>query len=128
MSAPRLLASILLLAPTLILVGSPQARADSSLCDAVAGNLIQNCGFEGSLTNGPGSVPTGWTVSQWTNADGVFGLNYPGYAGYVNSGYYALQIGNDRVSLVIPSSMALRSSRSPSPIHPASFSPSASTC
>jgi hypothetical protein len=95
MSAPRLLASILLLAPTLILVGSPQARADSSLCDAVAGNLIQNCGFEGSLTNGPGSVPTGWTVSQWTNADGVFGLNYPGYAGYVNSGYYALQIGND---------------------------------
>jgi hypothetical protein len=25
----------------------------------------------------------------------VFGLNYPGYAGYVNSGYYALQIGND---------------------------------
>jgi hypothetical protein len=99
MSAPRLLASILLLAPTLILVGSPQARADSSLCDAVAGNLIQNCGFEGSLTNGPGSVPTGWTVSQWTNADGVF-----------------------------PSSMALRSSRSPSPIHPAIFSPSASTC
>jgi hypothetical protein len=80
----------------LVILGSPQARAGSSLCNAVAGNLIQNCGFEKNTTTGDGTLPLGWTVGQWTGSDGVISnINNPGYANDVNSGTQALQIGND---------------------------------
>jgi hypothetical protein len=85
----------MLFATTLVTLGSPQARA-TSLCNAVAGNLIQNCGFEQNTTTGDGTLPLGWTVGQWTNSDGVISnFNNPGYANDVNSGTQALQIGND---------------------------------
>jgi hypothetical protein len=50
-------------------VGSPSARAAPSVCDADAGNLVQNCGFEGSTyaTGVNSNIPTGWTaVGNWS--------------------------------------------------------------
>jgi hypothetical protein len=98
MSARRLIVTLTLYASSLVILGSPQARADSSLCNAVAGNLIQNCGFEQAPLTGPGdgSVPPAWTVGQWTNSDGVISnVLQSGYANDINSGSQALQIGND---------------------------------
>jgi hypothetical protein len=86
----------MLFATTFAILGSSQARAASSQCDGVAGNLIQNCGFELNTTTGDGTLPIDWTVSQWTNSDGVISnYNNPGYSADVNSGTQALQIGND---------------------------------
>jgi len=65
------------------------ASASSSICDAVAGNLVVNCGFEGGSV---GTIPNNWTV----NADY---LAFPSFnhvtSSPVNSGNFALQIGND---------------------------------
>jgi hypothetical protein len=65
------------------------AHASPSICDAVAGNLIQNCGFElGTL----GSYPKDWTADAgFTLELGVFNFVTPGN---VNSGNYALSFGN----------------------------------
>jgi hypothetical protein len=46
----------LICAGFILFAGLPQSRAASSICDAVAGNLVTNCGFEtGDFT--------GWTVT-----------------------------------------------------------------
>jgi hypothetical protein len=77
--------------------GTPEpALAISSICDAVAGNLVVNCGFEagfhsdtqGGHTNS--SVPNSWTPNAAYDLE-------PGFnrlTGSVNSGTEALQIGN----------------------------------
>lgn len=95
MSTRRLVVLISPFAITLAMLGSPQARA-TSFCNSVAGNLVQNCGFEHATLTGPGTVPADWTVNQWTNNDDVItNVNEPGYANDVHSGSFALQIGND---------------------------------
>jgi len=69
------------------------AAAAPSMCDAEAGNIVTNCGFEGGVyTDGSGvSVPNGWT------ANAGFDLN-PGFNHVtnspINSGGSALSIGN----------------------------------
>lgn len=70
----------------------------SSLCDSIAGNIVANCGFEGGTysSNIDGTtnsnVPNSWTPNagfdDYTSFDHVV-------AGPVNSGSYALSIGND---------------------------------
>ena len=78
-------------ASALILACRP-ALAATSICDAVAGNLIANCGFEGSFTTTSigATIPAGWTAnSGYTSTD----FNQV-VLGPVNSGLQALQIGN----------------------------------
>ena len=96
MSARRL-PVIMLFATTFALLGSSQARAASSQCDAIAGNLIQNCGFElNTLTGDSTPPPLDWTVSQFNTEDVVISsISNPGQANDVNSGTQALQIAND---------------------------------
>jgi hypothetical protein len=62
------------------------ARA-ASICDATVGNLIQNCGFE-QPPEGGDVTPAHWTTSQWGNDEDI-------QNGTVNSGNWALRIGND---------------------------------
>jgi hypothetical protein len=60
-----------------------------SICDTVAGNLVQNCGFEadGSAV----TYPSNWTTDAgYALEAGVFNRVTPNY----NSGGYALQFGN----------------------------------
>jgi hypothetical protein len=68
------------------------ASASSSICDAVAGNLVVNCGFEGGTQALTPTVPNNWTA----NTDY---LTFTGFnrvtSSPVNSGNSALQIGND---------------------------------
>jgi hypothetical protein len=77
-------------AAVLVLIGAPAAKADASLCDAVAGNLIKNCGFEGGVTPPASNIPTGWTpTANWTGEDSI--ATSP-----VNSGNTSLRIANDK--------------------------------
>jgi hypothetical protein len=76
----KLRATVLLFAAVCLLASSP-AWAAASICDAVAGNLITNCGFEtGDFT--------GWTLTGNTGFTGVSGS-----APYVNSGNFGAQLG-----------------------------------
>jgi hypothetical protein len=66
-----------------------------SICDAIAGNLVQNCGFEtGDFTD--------WTQTGDTSFTGVTG------GGYANSGTYGAYLGsvssNDYLSQTITDS------------------------
>jgi hypothetical protein len=74
------MAGLILLA---MAAGSSSARATPSLCDADAGNLVQNCGFEGSTytdASGNQNVPAGWTAAgNWPT--GFNGVVSPGYSG-----------------------------------------------
>src|SRR3974390_2819504 len=82
-----------LVASSLILACRPALSA-TSVCDAIAGNLVANCGFEGTVTTVGGStVPAGWTPnSNYTS----FAFNQVATSlSVVNSGIKALQIGND---------------------------------
>jgi PEP-CTERM motif-containing protein len=81
--------------PVLALAGFavPQAaHATPSICDADAGNLVSNCGFEGGAYNvpsGPSDVPNDWTAvnsGNWTGFDGTVAVP--------NSGNEALELGN----------------------------------
>jgi hypothetical protein len=65
------------------------AHATASICDAVSGNLVTNCGFEadGSAVR----VPTGWTQNAGYDLEPSF--NHV-TGGPVNSGTFALSIGN----------------------------------
>jgi PEP-CTERM motif len=70
------------------------AMAIPSVCDAIAGNLLANCGFEGGISSSGGGyeVPNGWTPSGGYEA----GDFYQGpVTGDVHSGTYALQMAND---------------------------------
>ncbi|MBA2590402.1 MAG: hypothetical protein H0U98_17450 [Alphaproteobacteria bacterium] len=63
----------ILAATALLAIGSGSANATPSLCNAVAGNLLQNCGFEsGSFS--------GWNTSPAPNGSdfGVAGTGYTG--------------------------------------------------
>jgi hypothetical protein len=61
-----------------------------SICDALASDLIQNCGFEQGTV---GSYPTSWTANAgFTLEVGDFNQVVNGSE---NSGNYALQFGND---------------------------------
>lgn len=84
LGAPLLIALLLL---------APRARAAPSLCDAVSGNLVANCGFEGgSHASGADSgVPDGWTSNGAFDAAPAF--NYA-IGSIANSGGFALSIGN----------------------------------
>jgi hypothetical protein len=89
MKKSQILASVIVVSLGL----ASQANATSSVCDAVAGNLVQNCGFEGgTYTSGPNtSVPNDWT----SNAafDDFTSFNNVRFAP-INSGVLALSIGN----------------------------------
>ncbi len=81
--------------PALILVfgaGAEAMASTTSICDALPGNLIVNCGFEGGFTspNTGGNVPNGWTVANWNGFDTI--TTNPNV---VNSGNAALSFGND---------------------------------
>ncbi len=76
----KLRATVLLFAALCFLAASP-AWATASICDAVAGNLITNCGFEtGDFT--------GWTQGGNLGFTGVTSS-----APYVNSGTYGAYLG-----------------------------------
>ena len=67
-----------------------------SICAAISGNLIQNCGFEaGTTTLGSDTVPVDWNpAGDWVNAqDRVVGPVI-----YANSGDYVLGLGNNEAS------------------------------
>lgn len=66
----------------------PAAFASTSVCDAVSGNLIVNCGFETQPV--AGNVPPGWTAAQFTGEESIVNGG-----DVVNSGNYALRISND---------------------------------
>jgi hypothetical protein len=72
------------------------ARAATSICDAVAGNLVTNCGFEGGFGsstiggNTNNSVPNGWTPSAGYDLEPGFN-----HSSTPNSGTFGLSIGND---------------------------------
>lgn len=85
-------AVLLSAALSLPLAASSAAFASPSLCDATAGNLISDCGFEqfGQVTN-TNHVP-GWTQGGDTSFTAITAQNLPSYD--VNSGMYALQMGN----------------------------------
>jgi len=88
---------------TLGLIGAamPRANADISACDQVAGNLIQNCGFEGGVyTSTLGGdtdtqVPVNWVPNAGFDSEPSFNnvIFDPGGT-FVHSGSYALSIGN----------------------------------
>lgn len=67
------------------------AQITPSICDQIPGNLVQNCGFETLGPDGttPGSPIPDWTESNWTTNDSVTNI-----AADVNSGSYALAMGN----------------------------------
>ena len=71
-----------------------RAQASTSICDAVAGNLVSNCGFEGGVyssgTNG--NVPNSWTPNAAFDAYNSFNEVT---SSNPNSGTYSLIIGND---------------------------------
>ncbi|HBZ71185.1 MAG TPA: hypothetical protein DEP35_16215 [Deltaproteobacteria bacterium] len=90
----RLLATFFAFAGTSLFLHP--ALATPSACDAVAGNLVANCGFEGGVYSSTiggftnTSVPNGWTPNQ---AYDQTGFNHV-VTTPVNSGGFALQIGN----------------------------------
>jgi hypothetical protein len=78
------------LATSLVGVGANAALASSSICDAIVGNLVANCGFEGGSTAvGSSTVPNLWTPNAAYTSTG---LNQVQPAPH--SGAFALQIGN----------------------------------
>jgi hypothetical protein len=81
--------------PALVLVfgaGAEAMASTTSICDAIPGNLIVNCGFEDGFTSpsSGGNVPTGWTVANWNGFDTI-----TTNTNSVNSGTAALSLGND---------------------------------
>jgi hypothetical protein len=82
-----------------ILLASRPAQAVPSQCDAVAGNVVVNCGFEGGTYsstiggNTNNSVPNGWTPNAGFDLHPGFNFvtNSPTL---VHSGSFALSIGN----------------------------------
>ncbi len=80
--------------PLLLAEASP-AGATASICDAITGNLVQNCGFEGGTYNSaaenytPTVTPDDWLV----NAPFANDPFSDGVRQYPNSGAYDLQIG-----------------------------------
>jgi hypothetical protein len=60
-------------AATLLAAGSGSANATPSFCDAAAGNLIQNCGFESGTFSNWNTVPAA--------TGSVFGVGGPGHTG-----------------------------------------------
>jgi hypothetical protein len=73
------------------------AMAGSSICDAVSGNLVTNCGFEtGDFT--------GWTVGGTTTNPGG---NYYGVDGFdANSGNYGAYMGQISSSVTLSQNLA----------------------
>jgi hypothetical protein len=67
--------------------GSAWAGPIPSICDAISGNLILNCGFEALPISVDAAVPLDWTGSDFTGYEDVV-------TSHVNSGAYAMQIGN----------------------------------
>lgn len=65
-----------------------------SICDAVMGNLVTNCGLEGGVYSSTigghtnGDVPNGWTPNE------EFDAGWGGLTSISNSGNYALFIGD----------------------------------
>jgi hypothetical protein len=86
-----LLAGIIILSYVLPVYGG------SSLCDAVAGNLVVNCGFESGSTSSTidnytnNNVPDLWVP----NAAFDFYSGYNHLTGFANSGTDGLSIGDD---------------------------------
>ena len=84
---------------TAALMCPTNASAATSICDAVTGNLVTNCGFEGGVytstvggfTNS--NVPNGWTAN--TGFDQENGFNHTDTGSGANSGNAYLSIGND---------------------------------
>lgn len=87
-----ILATIPLVIAGIAVVPNVGFAASSSICDAVVGNVVLNCGFEGGTQTLSATVPSDWTANtaytSFTGFNNVVG-------GPVNSGGSALQIGND---------------------------------
>jgi len=77
--------------------GTLPSFATPSICNAVVGNLVSNCGFEGGVTsstiggNTNPSVPVSWTPSAGYDLEP--GFNH--LSSNANSGSNGLSIGND---------------------------------
>ena len=95
----KLRASVLLLAVACLLATAP-AWASSSVCDAVAGNLVTNCGFEtGDFTGWTQGGNTGFT-SVTSNPHYVFSGNFGAQLGPVGSdGTLTQNVGAPGVTL-----------------------------
>src|SRR5690349_14573962 len=64
---------IMLAAAAVLAVGTGSANAGPSFCDGVAGNLVQNCGFEsGSFSS--------WNTNPAATGS-LFGVGSPGHTG-----------------------------------------------
>jgi hypothetical protein len=61
----------------LALAAAPEAKASPSLCDSVAGNLVQNCGFE--TTGGWNETITNWFTPHSGNSEGSIVPTNSGY-------------------------------------------------
>jgi hypothetical protein len=74
-----------------LLLTAQSPAATPSLCDSISGNIVNNCGFEGStfLQNGA-TVPSGWTENGAYDANPSFNL----VIASPNSGTANLSIGN----------------------------------
>jgi hypothetical protein len=76
------------------------AQAAASICDAVAGNLVTNCGFEGGTYsstiggNTNNSVPNGWTPNAGFDLSQANNFVSNPLLNSGNSGSFALVIGN----------------------------------
>ena len=75
------------------LLGTAVPSFASSICDAVAGNIVANCGFElGTYSsNGNPGVPDDWTSNAGFDSEPSF--NHTQF-GFSNSGSNSLSIGN----------------------------------
>lgn len=73
--------------------GASQAKANSSICDAVPSNIVANCGFEtGNFS--------GWTISGNTTNPGG---NYYGVDAFdANSGNYGAYMSQDLIAGTAP--------------------------
>lgn len=87
---------LLISAASLLCVPMPGFASSVSLCDAVTGNIVANCGFEGGTYssdiggNTNSSVPNLWTPSAGFDLEP--GFNHTTTLAY--SGTYGLSIGN----------------------------------
>jgi hypothetical protein len=89
---------VLPLAFTVVFLAAPHARASGSICDAVVGNLVMNCGFElgaysstlGGYTNN--SVPLYWVANAGFDLEPSYNHIQTGVL--VNSGSQSLSISN----------------------------------
>jgi len=78
------------------------AQATASLCDAIAGNLVTNCGFEAMLGSGPTAFP-GWTVTPAVSRSDFGVDNFAAHSGN-NGAFFQAATPFDTISQTLATS------------------------